>query len=107
MHELEAECSRLTRRLKELEAVQSDLRKRILDPEAEHFADGADREIDLETWDGIHAAHVGHDLEEVADKLIAAIEANRRGEDIDGALFDIHGDVCSIMADIQTGAEEG
>ena len=106
MHELEAECKRLEaecKRLrdteKELSGLLADTSKRLLDLEAEHFADKLERDMDLETWDGIHAAHVGHDLEEVADKLIEAIEANRRGEDIDGLLFDIHGDVCSIIAD--------
>lgn len=108
MHMLEAECTRLSRVAEELKTREADLKKRVLDLEAEHFADKLEREIDLETWDGVHAARVGHDLEEIADKLIAAIEANRRGEDIDGLLFDIHGDVCCLIADnMQPRTEEG
>lgn len=71
--------------------------------------DAADRkrelEEDLERWDGIHAAYVGQDLEEVSDKLIAAIEANANGEDVRGMLYDIHGDVVCILADITTEEE--
>ena len=102
MHELEAECKRLRDKEKELRGWLADTSKRLLDLEAEHFTDRLERDIDLETWDGIYAARVGHDLEEVADKLMDAIEADMRGEDIRGALFNIHGDVCSIIADMQT-----
>lgn len=103
MHRLEDECNRLTRMVEELKDKRASLEKRLLDVEAAHFADGIERAIDLETWDGIHSAHVGHDLEEIADKLIEAIEASGRGEDVRGLLYDIHGDVCCLMADIQTG----
>ena len=99
MHRLEDECNRLTRMVEELKDKRASLEKRLLDLEAAHFADGIERAVDLEKWDGLHAARVGHDLEEIADKLIAAIEANRRGEDIDGLLFEIHGDVCCLIAD--------
>lgn len=99
MHRLEADLKAALAKIEEQWQALDTLDKAVLDLEAEHFADKLERDIDLETWDGIHAAHVGHDLEEVADKLIEAIKANRRGEDIDGLLFDIHGDVCSIIAD--------
>lgn len=108
MHALEAECARLSRMVEELDDKRATLEKKVIDLEAGHFADKLEREIDLETWDGIHAARVGHDLEEIADKLLAAIEANRRGEDIDGLLFDIHGDVCCLIADnMRPEGEEG
>lgn len=93
---LKSECIRLTQLFHEQE-------KRILDLEASHFADGVERTLDLERWDGIHASHVGHDLEEIADKLIAAIEAEAHGEDLRGKLYEIHGDLCCVMADISTG----
>lgn len=105
LRRLEAECNRLLRMVEELDDMKADLEKRVLDLEAGQFSDKLEREIDLQTWDGIYAARVGHDLEEVADKIIAAIEANRRGEDVDAALFDIHGDVCSIMADFYKGED--
>ena len=102
MRRLEAECSalmtecgRLGRKLEEQEAA-------ILDLKAGHFADGIERALDLEAWDGIHAAHVGHDLEEIAAKLMAAMEASGRGEDVGGMLYDISGDVFSLMADISS-----
>lgn len=102
MHELETECKRLRGTEKELRGWLADTSKRLLDLEAEHFTDRLERDIDLETWDGIYAGRIGHDLEEVADKLMDAIEADMRGEDIRGTLFNIHGDVCSIIADMQT-----
>lgn len=108
MHELEAECSRLKRMVAESTDRLGAMSQRLLDLEASHFSDRLEREIDLETWDGLHAARVGHDLEEIADKLMEAIKANRRGEDIDGLLFDIHGDVCCLIADnMRQEAEEG
>lgn len=103
MHRLEDECNRLTRMVEEMRDTGATLEKRLIDAEAAQFADRLERDIDLETWDGIHSAHVGHDLEEIADKLIEAIEASGRGEDVRGLLYDIHGDVCCLMADIQTG----
>ena len=51
--------------------------------------------------DGI-AARVGHDVEEVADRLMDAMLAYGRGEDIDRALWDIHGDMLCIVADLST-----
>ena len=106
MHRLEADLKAALAGIEEQRQALDIQSKAILDLEAEHFADKLEREIDLQTWDGIHAAHVGHDLEEIADKLIAAIEANRRGEDIDGLLFDIHGDVCCLIADNMRPEEE-
>ena len=107
MHMLEAECARLTRMVEDLESEEAALKSRLLDLEAEHFADKLEREIDLQTWDGLHAAHVGHDLEELADRLMASILAYSRGEDVYAALYDIHGDMCCLMADISTSGEEG
>lgn len=78
------------------------LQKRLTDMEAARFADRCELELDLERWDGIRAAQVGRELEDVADRIMEAIKANRRGEDIDGALFEIHGDVWTILADLGT-----
>lgn len=73
---------------------------RLTNIEAERFADGIALEIDLERWrDGI-AAHVGHDLEDVADKLMDAIVALRRGEDATAKLYDAHMDLCSVIGDL-------
>jgi len=102
MHRLEADLKDARATIEEQRQTLGTLNRAILDLEAEHFADKLEREIDLQTWDGIHAAHVGHDLEEIADKLMAAILAYSRGEDVYGALYDVHGDVCSLMADITT-----
>lgn len=78
------------------------LQKKLTDMEAARFADRCELELDLERWDGIRAAQVGRELEDVADRIMEAIEANRRGEDIDGALFEIHVDVWDILADLGT-----
>ena len=95
MHELEKET-------KLLQHKADELHRQLTDIEAERFADKCEFELDLARWNDGIAAHVGHDLEEVADKLIAAIEAERRGEDVRGRLYDIHGDVCSIMGDLMS-----
>lgn len=67
---------------------------------------GADFEsydlIRLETWDGTHAARVGHDLEEIAAKLMTAMRANARGEDVGAMLLDIRGDVCALIGDVSS-----
>lgn len=73
---------------------------RLTDIEAERFAEGIALEIDLERWrDGI-AANVGHDLENVADKLMDAIVALRRGEDATAKLYDAHMDLCNVIGDL-------
>lgn len=73
---------------------------RLTDLEAARFADRLELEMDLERWqDGI-AADVGHDLEEIDDKIMAAIEADRRGEAVGAALHDIHMGVLSVMGDL-------
>ena len=109
LHELEDMARRtgeqIERAVAELErqrARSEELRTRLTDLEAARFADRLELDMDLERWkDGI-AAHVGHDLEEVADRLMGAIEAYGRGEDIRAELFDIHGDVLTVMADLLT-----
>lgn len=45
-------------------------------------------------------ANVGHDLEGVADKLMDAIVALRRGEDATAKLYDAHMDLCSVIGDL-------
>lgn len=102
MHRLEEEAERLRRMVNEQEREMDKIRKQLTDMEAERFADRCEIDMDLERWDGMYAAHVGRDLESVADRIIEALEANGRGEDVRGILWDVHGDVCSIMADIST-----
>lgn len=106
MHRLEAEVARLRHTLIEQEREMDAIRKQVTDMEAERFADKCEIEMDLERWDGIYAAQVGRDLEDVADRLIEALEAERKGEDVRGILWGVHGDVCSIMADISTDAAD-
>lgn len=91
-----------TRTMNELNEEVESLRKRMADMEAARFADRCELDMDLERWkDGI-AAHVGHDLEDIADKIMAAIGASRRGEDVTAALYNVHMDVVSVMADLLT-----
>lgn len=102
MAAMEAVTAEHTRATDELRGNMNELRERVTDMEAADFATKCEHEIDLARWrDGI-AASVGYDLEEIADRLMAAIEANRRGEDVDAALFDVHGDVLTLMADLLT-----
>lgn len=100
MHRMENEIQRLKSAIELQERILEATRERITDMEAERFVDRIELETDLQRWsDGI-AAHVGRDLEEIAGKLLAAIEADRRGEDVRSALYEIHGDVVNVMADI-------
>lgn len=92
----------LNRQVTELECLASSLQKQVTDMEAARFADRCELDMDLERWkDGI-AAQVGHDLEDIADKIMAAIGASRRGEDVTAALYDVHMDVVNVMADLLT-----
>ena len=81
-------------------ATVADLAERMTEMEARDFANRVERDIDMEKWRGGIAARVGHDLEEVTDKLMEIIEANDRGEDVREALFNIHTDVICIMSDL-------
>ena len=102
MHELEAVVEKQAREVKALYGRIRQLQERVTDMQAAQFADRLEMDMDLERWkDGI-AAHVGHDLEDIADRIMAAIEADRRGENVGAELFSIHGDVVSVMADLLT-----
>lgn len=82
------------------ERAVEETHARLTDLEATRFADRLELEMDLERWqDGI-AADVGHDLEEIADRTMAAIEAYGRGEDIRAELFGICEDVFNVMGDL-------
>lgn len=103
MHRMENEIQRLKSAIELQERILEATRERITDMEAERFVDRIELETDLQRWsDGI-AAHVGRDLEEIADKLLAAIEADRRGEDVRSALYEIHGDVVNVISDMMAG----
>lgn len=109
LHELEdmarrtgEQLERTVAKLEQQRRCAEELSARLTDLEAARFADRLELDMDLERWkDGI-AAHVGHDLEEVADRLMGAIEAYGRGEDIRAELFGIRGDVLTVMADLLT-----
>lgn len=103
MHRMENEIQRLKSAIELQERILEATRERITDMEAERFVDRIELETDLQRWsDGI-AAHVGRDLEEIAGKLLAAIEASRRGEDVTAALYDIHMDVVNVISDMMAG----
>lgn len=79
---------------------------RLRDLEAYELERKREWEAGRQRWDGIYAAYVGNDLEEIEGNLTEAILAYSRGEDINAALYDIHSGVCCIMADITTGKED-
>ena len=102
MHKLEAMAARTEQTSRQIMADLAELQRQVLDLKARGFADSCEREIELARWqDGI-AARVGSELEGVADKVMLAIERGRRGEDVDGLLFDVHTDLLAIAADLMT-----
>lgn len=103
MHRMEDEIRRLESVIELQERSLETLRDRITDVEAERFVDRLELETDLQRWNDGIAAHVGRDLEETAGKLLAAIEASRRGEDVTAALYDIHMDVVNVISDMMAG----
>ena len=99
---IDAFQARMSHVVAEQEQRVENLQERMTDMEAASFANKCEQEMDLERWkDGI-AARVGQDVEEVADRLMDAMLAYGRGEDIDRALWDIHGDMLCIVADLST-----
>lgn len=96
------EFEKLDKKIDMLRSRIDKLWSQIADFEATRFADRCELEMDLQRWDGIYAAHVGHKLEDVADRLTETIEAYTNDEDIYGELFALHMDVCCLMADVST-----
>lgn len=102
LHRLETQAKWATETIERQNQTLGLLEKRMLDLEAEAFANSCEHEIELARWkDGI-AASVGQDLQDITDMVMGAIEAYRRGEDIDGALFAIYDELTSVWADLTT-----
>ena len=101
----ERQVAEMEKCIAELERHIAEQQEKLLDLETAQFIDHTETALDLERWDGRYAAHVAHDLEEVGDNIIKAIESIREGGDPDAAvstLFKAHMDVCDILADMAT-----
>ena len=100
LHQLEAQAEADSQRI-------VDLGRRLLDLEAEAFADRCEAELDLARWGGPHSAEVGRDLERLSDGLNEAIDACVRGEDVGWMLADLDDDVRRMITELEARDYEG
>lgn len=95
--------AKLARLAAEIKTSQKELdeNQRRLD-EALEIAEAAkrQRERDLERWSDGLAASFGTELEDVSERLMVAMLACKRGEDVTATLFEIHDDLCMVVGDM-------
>lgn len=97
---MDAKVERARAELDRLSVESDEMDRTIADLEAECYAAKRAREQDLARWSDGLAASFGTELEEVTDQLMDMVSKASRGEDVTADLYDVHGTLCMMMADM-------
>lgn len=96
----DARVRRARAELDQLRAEGEKMDQKIAELETECYAAKRAREQDLARWSDGLAASFGTELEEVTDQLMDMVSKASRGEDVTADLYDVHGTLCMMMADM-------
>ena len=96
----DARVRRARAELDQLRAEGEKMDQKIAELETECYAAKRAREQDLARWSDGLAASFGTELEDATDRLMVAILASKKGEDVTATLFEIHDDLCDVVGDM-------
>lgn len=97
---MDAKVERARAELDRLSVESDEMDRTIADLETECYAAKRAREQDLARWSDGLAASFGTGLEDATDRLMEAMLASERGEDVTATLFEIHDALCMVVGDM-------